>query len=54
MSSHDDDILDFDFFEDDATREPQGAGGAGATPRGPSAAAAAAGRGGRSCGRRTG
>ncbi len=25
MSSHDDDILDFDFFEDDATREIQGA-----------------------------
>lgn len=25
MSSHDDDILDFDFFEDDATRETQGA-----------------------------
>ena len=24
MSSHDDDILDFDFFEDDATRETQG------------------------------
>ena len=24
MSSHDDDILDFDFFEDDATRETHG------------------------------
>jgi len=23
VSSHDDDILDFDFFEDDATREAQ-------------------------------
>ncbi len=28
MSSHDDDILDFDFFEDDATREAQGGGSA--------------------------
>ncbi len=27
MSSHDDDILDFDFFEDDATREMQTGGG---------------------------
>ena len=27
MSSHDDDILDFDFFEDDATRESGAAGG---------------------------
>ncbi len=28
MSSHDDDILDFDFFEDDATRETHGTDGA--------------------------
>ena len=46
MSSHDDDdILDFDFFEDDATRETQGAeravgaarpsgGGGGGAPAG--------------------
>ena len=27
MSSHDDDILDFDFFEDDATRESTASGG---------------------------
>ena len=33
MSSHDDDILDFDFFEDDATREAQGADGPGAAAR---------------------
>ena len=33
MSSHDDDILDFDFFEDDATREAQGADRPGATAR---------------------
>ena len=37
MSSHDDDILDFDFFEDDATREMHGTesstrAGAGARP----------------------
>ncbi len=31
MSSHDDDILDFDFFEDDATREMHGTDG-GARP----------------------
>lgn len=45
MSSHDDDILDFDFFEDDATREMQSpgrgdnpgrpAGGGGGGPRRP-------------------
>ena len=38
MSSHDDDILDFDFFEDDATRETHGADGAertGASARAP-------------------
>ena len=45
MSSHDDDILDFDFFEDDATREAQSpgrgegsgrpAGGGGGGPRRP-------------------
>ena len=29
MSSHDDDILDFDFFEDDATRESGTASGGG-------------------------
>ena len=37
MSSHDDDILDFDFFEDDATRESQGRerpGGGGRPPNG--------------------
>ena len=33
MSSHDDDILDFDFFEDDATREVQGGRGADPAPR---------------------
>ncbi len=33
MSSHDDDILDFDFFEDDATREMQGSDGADPAPR---------------------
>jgi len=31
VSSHDDDILDFDFFEDDATRETHGTDGAGRT-----------------------
>ncbi|MEO5633428.1 hypothetical protein [Gaiella sp.] len=51
MSSNDDDILDFDFFEDDATREsgvgsggardtagaePSRGGGGGGRPRGPS------------------
>jgi len=45
VSSHDDDILDFDFFEDDATREAQGptrgegsgrpSGGGGGGPRRP-------------------
>ena len=44
MSSHDDDILDFDFFDDDATREAQAAeprrrsgpsGGGGGGPRRP-------------------
>jgi hypothetical protein len=34
VSSHDDDILDFDFFEDDATRESQGGEGAGTPSRG--------------------
>jgi hypothetical protein len=33
VSSHDDDILDFDFFEDDATREAQGGGRSGGPPR---------------------
>ena len=33
MSSHDDDNLDFDFFDDDATREGDGAGRAAAPPR---------------------
>lgn len=33
MSSHDDDILDFDFFDDDATRETQGAERAGSAAR---------------------
>jgi uncharacterized repeat protein (TIGR01451 family) len=33
VSSHDDDILDFDFFEEDATRESHGAESAGAAPR---------------------
>ncbi len=51
MSSHDDDILDFDFFEDDATREIQGGRGADPAPR-PSGGGAA-GPGGHSCGRRT-
>ena len=32
MSSHDDDNLDFDFFDDDATRETPGAGRADASP----------------------
>ena len=35
MSSHDDDNLDFDFFDDDATREAPGAGRAD-TPQRPS------------------
>ena len=34
VSSHDDDILDFDFFEEGATRESQGGEGAGAPSRG--------------------
>ena len=48
MSSHDDDIIDFDFFEDDATREQAGGRGdnPGARPEG------GGGRGGRSSGRR--
>ncbi len=33
MSSHDDDILDFDFFEEGATRETQGQQRPGADPR---------------------
>ena len=33
MSSHDDDNLDFDFFDDDATRETPGAGRSDAPPR---------------------
>ena len=33
MSSHDDDILDFDFFEDDATRETQGTESSGGASR---------------------
>lgn len=33
MSSHDDDNLDFDFFDDDATRETPGAGRPDASPR---------------------
>ena len=33
VSSHDDDILDFDFFDDDATREAPGAGRADAPQR---------------------
>ena len=33
MSSHDDDNLDFDFFEDDATRETHGAARSDAPPR---------------------
>ena len=35
MSSHDDDNLDFDFFDDDATREAPGAGRADAPQRPP-------------------
>ena len=35
MSSRDDDILDFDFFEDDATREQAGGGRGGGQPRPP-------------------
>ena len=55
MSSHDDDILDFDFFEDDATRESHGLGGS----RGDAAARRPAAEAGRrapatiSCARRT-
>ena len=41
MSSHDDDNLDFDFFDDDATRETPGAARAEAPPR-PSGAEMAA------------
>ena len=33
MSSHDDDNLDFDFFDDDATRETPGAARAETPPR---------------------
>ena len=35
MSSHDDDILDFDFFEEEATRETQGQPRPGADPSAP-------------------
>ncbi len=35
MSSHDDDNLDLGFFEDDVTREAQGAGGRAAVARTP-------------------
>ena len=35
MSSHDDDILDFDFFEEGATRETQGQPRPGGDPRAP-------------------
>ena len=54
MSSHDDDNLDFDFFDDDATREAPGAGRAETRRRARRAAeAAAAGRAGPSSRRRT-
>ena len=52
VSSHDDDILDFDFFEDDATREAQAAGRPAAPPV--RREEEVAGRAGRSCGLRTG
>ena len=42
MSSHDDDNLDFEFFDDDATREAPGAGRADA-PSAPRAGEVAAG-----------
>ena len=46
MSSHDDDNLDFDFFDDDATREAQGAGRADTPPQPRRAEAEAAARAG--------
>ena len=53
MSSHDDDNLDFDFFDDDATREAPGAGRADAPPRPSGGEVAAAGLGGPSFTHRT-
>ena len=53
MSSHDDDNLDFDFFDDDATRETPGAGARRRAPAPVGGEAVAAGRGGPSFRRRT-